>query len=330
MNKTDLINVAIDCYKGRVKKYSTEEASDLVRQALVKANGGSSVLDMKQMRRNGAEIFEIVETLIDAIQAENIHNNALFNLLVEERNTAHGDSDKFSTPDDTDLIVANTSDGNMGVRRQKIGENPSITLRPEMHTIKVYDDLARMMAGEIDINTLIDKVSQAIENKKLDEVYAVFSGLDDNAVNVIKQAGSYDEDTFDSFVSKIGAYNKGNKCMIVTSRAGARAINGSDASEIHKETIYKNGYATLWNGIDVLAVPQKFKVGTTDFALDDDKIYVLPVSSDKPIKQVTAGSTYMTIGDGSENADQSVEINTQLAWVTGFIAAGKIGVFELS
>ena len=36
----DIVKVAIDGYKGRVEKYSVGQSQELLRQALVEANGG--------------------------------------------------------------------------------------------------------------------------------------------------------------------------------------------------------------------------------------------------------------------------------------------------
>ena len=51
---------------------------------------------------------------------------------------------------------------------------------------------------------------------------------------------------------------------------------------------------------------------------------------DRPIKQVIGGDTYLKVGDGSENADLSVEITCLTQWNTAVIIGQKFGVYELA
>ena len=46
----DIVKLAVDGYKGKVEKYSVGQSQELLRQALVEANGGSTVLDYKKIR----------------------------------------------------------------------------------------------------------------------------------------------------------------------------------------------------------------------------------------------------------------------------------------
>lgn len=41
----DIVKVAVDAYRGNVEKYSVGQSQEVLRQALIEANGGSTVLD---------------------------------------------------------------------------------------------------------------------------------------------------------------------------------------------------------------------------------------------------------------------------------------------
>lgn len=323
-NIKDLARIAIDCSKGNVEKYSVNEADETFTKVLKEAFG-SEKLDLRVLRDN-PKVFRIMETLIDEIAKETLESNPLFSMFTESVAVPHGDAVEFEVPDDTELIVSNTSRGNFGIRRQRIGENTSIQLKPQMHSIRVYDELYRILAGKMSTAQLVDKIGKAIERARLDDIYNVFTGLNGTSYNVYALGGSYTEDGLSDFIATIQAENNSDDVMIVTTKKVARKIDATDGSEAHKQDIYNNGYGTLWNGTKVLALPQRFKVGTKQFALKD-VIYVVPVNQEKPIKQVIEGSTYMTIGDGSENVDQTIDIKAQLAFATGFISSGKFGVY---
>ena len=46
----DIVKLAVDSYKGRVEKYSVADSQKLLKEALIKANGGSTILDYKKIR----------------------------------------------------------------------------------------------------------------------------------------------------------------------------------------------------------------------------------------------------------------------------------------
>lgn len=61
----DIVKLAVDAYHGKVEKYSVDQSMDVLRQALVEANGGSTKLDYKNMRAgNCAQVFALVETIL--------------------------------------------------------------------------------------------------------------------------------------------------------------------------------------------------------------------------------------------------------------------------
>ena len=45
----DIVKLAVDSYKGRVEKYSVADSQKLLKEALIKANGGSTILDYKKI-----------------------------------------------------------------------------------------------------------------------------------------------------------------------------------------------------------------------------------------------------------------------------------------
>ena len=58
----DIVKIGIDGYKGTVEKYSVKQSQDTLRQALIEANNGSTVLDYKAIRDGKCvSLFSIVE-----------------------------------------------------------------------------------------------------------------------------------------------------------------------------------------------------------------------------------------------------------------------------
>lgn len=323
-NKIDqLVKMALDCSKGSTKKYSVEEVDEAFADIMRKNFGGEEV--NARTFRDHPEIFSVLEKLIDGIAEQTLESNPLFNLFTQTDTVNYGDSMKYDVEDDTDLIVSNTADGNLGIRRQKIGEKKSIDLQPEPHAIRVYDDWKRFMAGRITTTELTNKIAEVIKNARLNDIYALFAGLDSSITNVLSCTGDYDEEKLFEFIEKIQAHNNSQDVMIVTTKSMARKIGATDGSEQHKLDIYNQGYATYWNGTKTVVIPQRFKPGTTTFAIPD-KVFIIPINHKKPIKQVIEGSTYMDTTKPTDHADMTIDVVGMLGWATGFICSGKIGV----
>lgn len=69
----DIVKLAVDTYKGRVQKYSTEQASDVLRKALVEANNGKTTLNYRDIRDGKcAGLFTLIEQIITATAVEGL------------------------------------------------------------------------------------------------------------------------------------------------------------------------------------------------------------------------------------------------------------------
>lgn len=71
---SDIVKLAVDTCRGSVEKYSVAQSNDLLRQALVEANGGKTTLDYKAIRDGKCNgLFTLLEeilsrTIIDGLQ----------------------------------------------------------------------------------------------------------------------------------------------------------------------------------------------------------------------------------------------------------------------
>ena len=89
--------------------------------------------------------------------------------------------------------------------------------------------------------------------------------------------------------------------------------------------MYDLGYVGKYYGSPVIAVPQRHKLGTTDFAFDDDTISVV-AGTDKPIKFVYEGDPLVIPGDPTTNADLTQEYFLAEKWGTAIAMAGNSGI----
>lgn len=88
----DVVRLAVDAYHGAPTKYSVGESMDVLRQALIEANNGSSVLNYKAIRDGKCNgLFTLVEEILSRTIVEGFQGDEYFNALVDFRNIALGD-----------------------------------------------------------------------------------------------------------------------------------------------------------------------------------------------------------------------------------------------
>ena len=331
MDAKSLVKLMVD-YRNNptTGNFSKDDNKEVIRQALIEANGGSSKLDLKSLRNNRNELFTIIELLVDATVPEGLKGDEFFMNMVEERNLALEDKPTFVVKGNSTVVTADIARGTQGLRRQRIGERTTVTLTPTPKGIKVYEELSRILAGNADINELVDAVIDSVKKARLNEIYAAWSGVTsaNTGSDFYPVAGAYDEDNLIDLIGHTEAANDGAKCMLVCTLKGARKLATGIVSESAREDYYKNGYALNWNGVAVQVVPQRHTVGTSTFIFDDDKIYVIPVGMDKPIKQVISGDSLLVMGNPTDNADLTQEFTLITEWVTGIVTGRKFGVYE--
>ena len=67
----DIVKIAVDGYKGCVEKYTVGQSQDLLRQALVEVNGGSTILDYKKIRDGKCNgLFTLIEEILSRTVVE--------------------------------------------------------------------------------------------------------------------------------------------------------------------------------------------------------------------------------------------------------------------
>lgn len=69
----DVIKLAVDSYKGKTEKYSVEQSQEVLRQALIEANGGSTILDFKKIRDGKCTgLFTLLEEILSRTIVEGL------------------------------------------------------------------------------------------------------------------------------------------------------------------------------------------------------------------------------------------------------------------
>ena len=306
-DKNSIIKLALDMCKNRVNtEFATndkEEQARVLREALIEANGGSSKLSYKAMRKNVA-LFEIIEEILVLNDIQGFENNAFFEQFVDFRNVALGDQNSFYTPDNSLFLVNETAEGVGATIRQRINKGTYQTIPTKLQTIEAYEELNLLLAGRIDIVEFVERMRKSFMHKRLEGIYTTFYNGINGLPAAFKVTGSYDEGNLLDLVAHVEASTGGNAIIVGTKKAlrkVATAIVSEDAKERHNQL----GFYGVFNGTPMMSIKQAHKVGTHEFAITDNDIWVL-TSNEKPVKFVTEGDAIFEQGNATDNADRTV------------------------
>lgn len=332
----DIVKVAIDGYRGNVEKYTVGQSQELLHQALVDANGGSTKLDYKKIRDGKCQgLFALLEEILSKTVVEGLQGDEYFNALVDFRNVAEGDQNLFVVNDDNFFVVAEAAEGTQGIRRQRLGGVSETSIPTSLKFVRIYEELNRVLSNRVDFNVFINKVSESFRQKLLNDAYTLWSGATAaqlGGVTYFPTAGAYDEEDLLDLISHVEAAAGGKPATIVGTKKAVRNLKASIQSDGAKDDLYNLGYYGKFYGTPVVVTPQRHQIGKTDFVLDDDMITVI-AGDDKPIKVVYEGDPIVLMGNPMDNADFTQEYFYGEKYGMGIVLAGGnagVGRYEIA
>lgn len=332
----DVVRLAVDAYHGAPTKYSVGESMDVLRQALIEANNGSSVLNYKAIRDGKCNgLFTLVEEILSRTIVEGFQGDEYFNALVDFRNIALGDKNEFAVEDNVLFVVSDAADGTQGVRRQRLGGQSKTSIPTTFKVVKIYEELNRVLSGQVDFNRFIQQVSESFRKKLLDDIYALWnkaSAADFGGNTFFPAAGNYDEDTLLETIAHVEAAAGGKTATIIGSKKAIRNLAPSIQGRDSESDLYNMGYYGKFYGSPVVVTPQRHKVGSTNFVFDDNTLTII-AGDDKPIKCVYEGQSTILLGDPITNKDFTQEYLYGEKYGLGIVLAGGnagVGKYEMT
>lgn len=329
----EVLKVMTDYIKGvNMGNYSKNETTEAIRNALIEMNGGSKKLNRKTFYR-GSELYSLVEELIPAIIEEGFkEEDAIFN-LVDYRNVADGDEAEFTVEGGSYFVVADAAAGIRGVRRQRIDDTQTIRVKTSTKIVRIYEEMARLMSGKVSLEKFADTIAKNFKQEVLRDAYKAINaiskntaGLDENYV--VAGTGTGDENAIIELVQHVEAAT-GKPARIYGSKAALRKVTTAVVSDEAKGDLYRMGYYGKFNGTEMIELRQAHRAGTSEFLLDDSKLYVI-AGDDKPIKVVNEGEGILIEGNAGDNADLTQEYVYGQSFGTAVICGQKMGVFTFA
>ena len=328
-----IATLAYDLYHGKVAKDFTngKDPEKQLREALIEANGGSSKITARSLRDHGRELFAMIEVAVEPILREGFEGDEFFNDFVEYVNTAEGDQNLFTAEDNTTFIVSDMSKGIQTPRRQRIGEKTEVSVPTSVKGIRIYEESTRLLAGRSDWNTFVQKLMKAVKDNRYEMIYTAFSGLSASTPGLDTTyvvSGTYKEEKLLELVAHVEAAT-GMTARIIGTKPALRKVTSAVMADAAKDSYYNVGHFGRVAGVDMVAVVNHHKVGSTEFIIPDNKLYVV-AANDKFIKFVTTGESYIGTKDMTENADMSQEYVYLEDTGCAVMMGEKMGIYTIS
>lgn len=332
----NIVRLAVDTFHGKPKDYSVDKSLDVLRDALIDLNGGSTKVDYKTVRSGkSSALFELIEEVLARTAVEGLQGDEYFNALVDFRNIALGDKNLFEVEDADLFVVSEAADGTQGIRRQRLGGVSQVSIPTSLKIVKIYEELNRVLSGQVDFNKFIQKVADSFKKKLLDDTYTIWSkatAADFGGTTYFPTAGTYDADALLDMIAHVEAAAGGKPANILVTKKTARLLAPDVQGTASQTDLYNFGYYGKFYGTNVIVTPQRHKINSTEFVFDDNIINVI-AGDDKPIKCVYEGQSTIIMGDPMANKDMTQEYLYAEKYGLGIVLAGGnsgIGRYEIS
>ena len=329
-NTKELVKLSREIYKNKFQhdKFSANDANEVLRQAFIDLNGGSTKLDYKAMRRNGDQMFEILEEILQNTVLEGLPEDNFFKQFVEYKNLALGDQNSFYIPDRTMLVISEIADGTSALRRQRLDVGTNVSIPVSWKGIKIYEHLSRLLSGRVDFNEMLEALEEAFRLKINEDIYTAFTGAFTSLPAGFTSSGSFDEDTLLDLIEHIEAAT-GKSAIISGTRKALRKVTTAIISDSAKEEMYKMGFYGSFNGTPMVRIKQVHTVGTYTFKLSENDLYIT-TGDEKPVKFITEGEMRIINGDALSNQDLTQDYFSATQYGTGIVITDLFGKYQLS
>lgn len=285
-------------------KVSKREANDKLRKvvyAILELPEKCTKRDRKRaFKKHGAELFEIIEEVVDMVVETGFHDNEFFNDYVEYRNIAAGDDVEFWTDEKIVLSIARVSGAHHDFILQRPAEGQPYTIPLSRYGAAVGADIDRYLVGQEDWATLVGMIGKAFTIKIQNEIFSQMM----NAYQQITPQQQFvgtgtlaanTKDAFDQIIANVQMANEA-PVVIMGTKLALKKINAlSDVdwrAEIQKEDVARMGRLGSYEGTTLFELPQRFELNDiTRTLVRDDLLLIMPAVDNKFVKFIDQGET---------------------------------------
>lgn len=288
----------------------------------------------RAIRRNQALVFDIIEETVQNLLITGWGNDPFFQKYVDQRNLALGDKNEFYSEDDSILSVMKVSGNHHDIIRQRLGAGTVQSISTYWCAVKVYSEFERVVTGAEEFAKFVTKMYDAYDRYVKNALYDAMIGYATTLTGQFKKTGNVTADELNALCDLVSTAT-GNPVIIMGTRTALSKVtalqNATYVSDAMKDEHYRTGTLGMWEGKELVEIPQVFEKGKVGaYKIDNTLLWVMPVSDLKFIKLVNEGDTQLrAITDKDENMDMTYEQEIQTKLGVAVMLNSAFGVYDL-
>ena len=251
----------------------------------------------KAIRRNQALVFDIIEETVQSLLVTGWGNDPFMMKYVDQRNLALGDKNEFYAEDDSVLSVMKVAGNHHDIIRQRLAGGSVKSIETYWVAIKIYAEFERVVMGLEDWAKFITKVYEAYDRYIKNTIYKTMIDYATALTGTFKKTGSITAENLNALCDLVSTAT-GMPVMIMGTRVALAKVidlqNSSYISDAMKNERYRTGLLGMWEGKELVEIPQVFEKGKVgEYKIDNTIIWIMPVADEKFIKVVNEGDTQL-------------------------------------
>lgn len=330
MKDMNIIQLAVDHYKGKITQFSKDESEHTLRCAL------NSILDLENhknfrraMQANGRALFNVMEDVLDVLIQEGLEDQ--FDQFVENKTAKIGDRPAFMVEDYHLFNVATIAAGTNNLRRQKL-DRSALYVDTAYKGVKIYAELEEYLAGKVDFAKMIAKLQRSMNAQLATDISnAIVTGYS-ALTSPYSYTGAWSLTEFNNMIQHVEAAT-GVKAMVIGNRTALQKVAPANLAYNGQIVEKRNelGFYSMIDGTTLFEIKQSHTPGTDSFAIGN-YLLVVPQGEEKIVKVLLEGDAIIEDNSAGENrnADQSIEYTFEKKYGVGVISSTKYGVMILS
>lgn len=289
---------------GVEKRVAPSVANKAIRKVFMDVCGLSED-DLKSRKRrkraeqaHAIELYELAEQEIDFKVNAGFQASEWFNQFVETHNLALGDAIEFEINSDMSLFeVLDYSGSNHDITMQQLPENQKVIVKTSPKVIKIGKDIDLIVLGRVDFDKWIQKIADSYVQHVQSVSFNAFVSAETKLPAQYKGTGTLAAGTkaaFDQLIEDVSIVNGSDVMIMGTKTALKKITNLADvtwASELQKQQMNELGRLGSYEGTTLVEIPQRITLPSGAKMMPVNKLFILPITEDKPVKFVDEGES---------------------------------------
>jgi len=273
----------------------------------------------------------VIAQVINAIVPE-VVNESFEAYLAEIKQVGYGDTAVFQIESNDLFKVNQKAEGvRKGVDQPMFDDE--ITVMASPLTVDASIDWYPFAAGVFDMGNFALKIARSYEAHIFTRVVKGMLAAE-NTFGPAYATNGVTPQLWGTLRQRVSAANGGMNVIAIGTEVALSSVSlgGNFQVEIGEE-MNKVGYLSQYLGVPLIALKNVLIPGTTnttaDLALDDHKIFFVPVAGDKPVKILFEGNEVTVTYNPEESSDKRYGITVELRVGVSAICGAKYGTITI-